>query len=63
MTLYFETSDIEAAHRELSNRGIKINGVKDDLFGTGSGAKWFNLEEPNGNQVLLVQAHQSRAPF
>ena len=34
----------------------KINAVKDDLYGPGSGVKWFNLEDPDGNQVFLVQA-------
>ena len=56
MKLYFATSDVTAAHRELIAGGAKVNGVKDDLFGPGSGVKWFNLEDPDGNQVLLVQA-------
>jgi catechol 2,3-dioxygenase-like lactoylglutathione lyase family enzyme len=55
MKLYFATSDVAAAHKELSTKGVKINQVKDDLFGPGSGVKWFNLEDPDGNQVLLVQ--------
>jgi catechol 2,3-dioxygenase-like lactoylglutathione lyase family enzyme len=63
MTLYFETSDIVAAHKELSSKGVKVSEVQDDLFGTGSGVKWFNLEDPDGNQVILAQAHKSRAPF
>ena len=56
MTLYFETSDIVAAHRELSKKRVEVNEVQDDLFGQGSGVKWFNLEDPDGNQVLLTQA-------
>ena len=56
MKLYFATSDIAAAHKELSAKGAKVNEVKDDLFGPGSGVKWSNLEDPDGNQVLLVQA-------
>jgi len=63
MTVYFETSDIAAPHKELSNKGVKVNEAKDDLFGPGSGVKWFNLEDPDGNQAFLVQAHKSRAPF
>jgi len=63
MTLYFETSDIAVAHKELSNKGVKVNEVQDDLFGTGSGVKFFNLEDPDGNQIILAQAHKSRAPF
>jgi catechol 2,3-dioxygenase-like lactoylglutathione lyase family enzyme len=56
MTIYFATSDLAAAHKELSNKGVKVNEVKDDLFGPGSGVKWFNLEDPDSNSVYLVQA-------
>ena len=63
LTVYFETSDIAAAHKELSDKGVKVNEIKDDLFGRGSGVKWFNLEDPDGNRVILAQAHKSRAPF
>ncbi len=63
MTLYFETSDIDSAYKELNARGVKVNRVQDDLFGTGSGVKFFNLEDPDGNQVILAQAHKPRAPF
>ena len=63
MTVYFETSDIDVANKELSSRGVKVNEVQDDLFGPGSGVRWFNLEDPDGNQVILAQAHKSRAPF
>ena len=56
MKLYFATSDVAAAYKELSAKGAKANEVKDDLYGPGSGVKWFNLEDPDGNQVLLVQA-------
>jgi hypothetical protein len=45
-----------AAHTDLSAKGAKVNEVKNDLFGPGSGVKWFNVEDPDGNQVLLVQA-------
>jgi catechol 2,3-dioxygenase-like lactoylglutathione lyase family enzyme len=55
MNLYFATSDLAAAHKELSAKNAKISEVKDDLSGPGSGVKWFNLEDPDGNQVLLVQ--------
>jgi catechol 2,3-dioxygenase-like lactoylglutathione lyase family enzyme len=55
MKLYFATPDVVAVHQELNRRGAKVNGVKDDLFGPGSGVKWFSLEDPDGNQVLLVQ--------
>jgi catechol 2,3-dioxygenase-like lactoylglutathione lyase family enzyme len=54
MKLYFATSDIAAAHKELSEKGVKVEEVKNDLFGPGSGVKWFHVEDPDGNQVLLV---------
>ncbi len=63
MTLYFETSDIVAANKELSDKGVKVNDVKDDLFGPGSVVKWFNLTDPDGNQVIMAEAHKPRVPF
>ena len=56
MNLYFATSDIAKAHNELSTKGVRVNEVKDDLFGPGSGVKWFDFEDPEGNQVKLTQA-------
>ena len=56
MKVYFATSDATAAYDNLSEKVEKINEVKDDLFGPGSGVKWFSLEDPDGNQVFLVQA-------
>ena len=55
MTMYFATSDVAAAHKELSGKDVKVNEVKDDLYGPGSGVKWFNLEDPDGNTVFLEQ--------
>ena len=55
MKMYLTTSDVAGAHQELSAKGAKVNEVKNDLFGPGSGVKWFSLEDPDGNQVLLVQ--------
>ena len=55
MKLYFATSDVAAAHKELSAKGAKVNEVKDDLFGPGSGEKWIDLQDPDGSPVLLVQ--------
>lgn len=62
-TIYFQTSDIEAAHKELSNKGVKVNDVKNDLFGPGSGVQWFDFDDPDGNHMYLAQAHAARAPF
>ena|SRR6266545_4936593 len=55
MSFYLSTSDIAASHKELTERGVKLNEVKDDLYGPGSGVKWFNLDDPDGNQVLVAQ--------
>src|SRR5512138_868985 len=31
MSFYFSTSDIAAAHKELNEKGVKTNEIKDDL--------------------------------
>jgi catechol 2,3-dioxygenase-like lactoylglutathione lyase family enzyme len=56
MQVYFATSDIEAAHNDLSNKGVKVKEIKDDLHGPGSGVKWFTLEDTDGNVLYLEQA-------
>jgi catechol 2,3-dioxygenase-like lactoylglutathione lyase family enzyme len=56
MKLYLSTSNIEAAYNELKAKSVRVNEVKDDLYGPGSGVKWFNLEDPDGNQWLMVQS-------
>jgi catechol 2,3-dioxygenase-like lactoylglutathione lyase family enzyme len=53
--VYFASSDVLAANKELVSKGAKVNDIKDDLFGPGSGVKWFSLEDPDGNQVFLAQ--------
>lgn len=54
MNLYFATSDVAAAHKELRNKGLTVSEVKNDLFGPGSGVKWFDLQDPDGNQIKLA---------
>jgi len=56
LTLYFATSDISAAHKKLSDEGVKVSEVKDDLHGPGSGVKWFNFKDPDGNLIHVEQA-------
>jgi len=56
LSLYLVTSDVGAAHQALSDRGAQVSDVQDDLYGPGSGVKWFNLHDPDGNQVLVVAA-------
>ena len=55
MKLYLSTADIEAKYNDLQARGAEVNAVKDDLYGPGSGVKWFDLRDPDGNQWLVVQ--------
>ncbi len=56
MTLYLSTSNIEAAYNELKAKGVKVNEMKDDLYGPGSGVKWFDLNDPDGNRWLVAQS-------
>ena len=55
MNLYFASADVAAAHKELSAKGVSVTAVKDDLHGPGSGVKWFHLQDPDGNQIVLAQ--------
>ena len=56
MVIYFASSDVAAAHKKLTVKGVKASEVKNDLYGPGSGVKWFNLNDPDGNVVYLAQA-------
>jgi hypothetical protein len=55
MSFYFSTSDIAAAHKKLNERGVNTDEIKDDLYGPGSGVKFFQLRDPDGNQVTFAQ--------
>src|ERR1700722_1991900 len=56
MTLWFATSDLAAAHKELTDKGVKVSEIGDDLHGPGSGTKWFNFKDPEGNLIHIEQA-------
>ena len=56
VTLYFTSSDVAAAHKDLGAKGVHVAEVKDDLYGPGSGVKWFSIQDPDGNQVIIVQS-------
>ena len=56
LTLYFVTSDVTAAHEELKTKGVDVKDVMDDLYGPGSGVKFFQLEDPDGNLIHIAAA-------
>ena len=56
MTPWFATSDLSAAHKALGDKGVKVGEIGDDLHGPGSGVKWFNFMDPDGNLLHLEQA-------
>ncbi len=55
VSFYFSTSDIAAAHKALNEKGLKTDEIRDDLYGPGSGVKFFQLNDPDGNQVTFAQ--------
>lgn len=56
LTLYFATPDIDASHKDLSAKGVTVSEIEDDLHGPGSGTKWFNFKDPEGNLIHIEQA-------
>jgi len=55
ISFYLSTSDIAAAHKELNEKGVKPGEVQDNLYGPGSGVKFFQLRDPDGNLVTFAQ--------
>lgn len=55
VSFYFSTPDLAVAHKALSERGLKTDEIRDDLYGPGSGVKFFQLQDPDGNQVTFAQ--------
>ena len=53
--LYLSTSDVAAAHKELNEKGVNPSEIRDNLYGPGSGVKFFQLQDPDGNQVTFAQ--------
>ena len=52
---YLSTFDIAAAHKELNEKGVSPGEIQDNLYGPGSGVKFFQLQDPDGNQVTFAQ--------
>jgi catechol 2,3-dioxygenase-like lactoylglutathione lyase family enzyme len=56
MQMQFSTSDIQAAHKRLNTKSAKATTpIGDDLYGPGSGVKWFQLNDPDGDLLTVVQ--------
>ena len=53
--LYLSTSDIAAAHKVLSQRGVNPGEVRDNLYGPGSGVKFIQFKDRDGNSVTIAQ--------
>lgn len=56
IVMYFATADVEAAHKELSGKGVKVGDIGDDLYGPGSGVKFFQVTDPDNNLIHIWQA-------
>jgi catechol 2,3-dioxygenase-like lactoylglutathione lyase family enzyme len=52
---YFSTAGIAAAHKDLNDKGVKTSEIQDNLYGPGSGVKFFQLQDPDGNQLTFAQ--------
>ncbi len=55
ISFYFSTSDIAAADEELNEKGLKTSEIQDNLYGPGSGVKFFQLRDPDGNLLTFAQ--------
>jgi predicted enzyme related to lactoylglutathione lyase len=56
MVIQFSTSDIQAAYKQLNAKDAKATGpIIDDFHGPGSGVKGFEIDDPDGNHLFIVQ--------
>jgi len=56
LVMYFSTADLDGAHKELQGKGVKVGDVQDDLYGPGSGVKFFQVSDPDENLIHIWQA-------
>jgi hypothetical protein len=56
MMIQISTSDIQAAYDQLNTKDPKPTGpVMNDYHGPGSGVKGFQIKDPDGNILSIVQ--------
>jgi catechol 2,3-dioxygenase-like lactoylglutathione lyase family enzyme len=55
VVFYFSTPDITAVHKALNEKGVKTGEIRDDLYGPGSGVKFIQFQDPDGNGVTFAQ--------
>lgn len=57
MQLYVSSPDIQAAYKQLTEKDVQsTTEIKDDLYGPGSGVKWFSIKDPDGNVWMIAQS-------
>jgi predicted enzyme related to lactoylglutathione lyase len=56
MVIQFSTSDIQAAYKQMNTKDTKATGpILDDFHCPGSGVKGFQIDDPDGNHLFIVQ--------
>jgi len=56
MKLYLSTPDIQVTYKQLTAKGVRLTSeINDDLYGPGSGVKWFSFDDPDGNHWIIMQ--------
>lgn len=56
LTLYLSTSTMEALYNDLKAKGVKVSEVQNDLYGPGSGVRWFEFNDPDGSRWVVAQS-------
>jgi catechol 2,3-dioxygenase-like lactoylglutathione lyase family enzyme len=55
LSFYLSSSDLAAAHAALVETGANPGEIRNDLYGPGSGVKFFQLVDPDGNTVTIAE--------
>jgi uncharacterized glyoxalase superfamily protein PhnB len=57
MRLYVSSPDVQAAYTQLNEKDAQSTSkILDDLYGPGSGVKWFSIKDPDGNVWMIAQS-------